>query len=320
MILQDKFNRFHDYLRISITDACNFRCTYCTSGKSMPVLPSARWMKPEEIEEIARVFVMHGVKKIRITGGEPLIRKDAADIFYRLAALNVSLAVTTNGVFLPKFLPLFKEIGLSKINVSLDSLDPLEFYRIVGVDDFEKVKKSIFMALEMGFQVKINAVPTKSTKPNEIWEFLAWTKNNPLEMRFIEMMPFTGNDWDRNQVLEHDELLTIIQKKYQIKELPFDIHETARIFQMENHVGTLGIISTVTKPFCTGCTRLRITADGKIKNCLFGMREDDLLGALRAGESLDQLIQQNVQSKFEQTGGQILSSEMDNRSMIHIGG
>lgn len=320
MNLVDNFGRKHTYLRISITDACNFRCTYCTSGKTFPVTPRSQWMLPHEIQQIAESFIEMGIQKIRITGGEPLVRKDAAEIFQRLGDLPVELALTTNGVFLPKFIDQFEKIGLNKINVSLDSLDPLEFYRIVGVDDFQKVKNAIQLAVQRGFEVKINAVPTQSTSTKEILDFVQLTQNQNVEVRMIEMMPFSGNDWDRNQVLTKEEILNILTNEYSISSIPKLKEETAQLYQIDGFKGKIGIISTVSDPFCEGCNRLRITADGKLKNCLFGKREDDLLGRIRRGEPLHEIMIDNVRAKYAQTGGQVLSSNMENRSMIAIGG
>ncbi len=320
MNLVDNFGRKHTYLRISITDACNFRCTYCTSGKTFPVTPRSQWMLPHEIQQIAESFIEMGIQKIRITGGEPLVRKDAAEIFQRLGDLPVELALTTNGVFLPKFIDQFEKIGLNKINVSLDSLDPLEFYRIVGVDDFQKVKNAIQLAVQRGFEVKINAVPTQSTSAKEILDFVQLTQNQNVEVRMIEMMPFSGNDWDRNQVLTKEEILNILSNEYSFSSIPKLKEETAQLYQIDGFKGKIGIISTVSDPFCEGCNRLRITADGKLKNCLFGKREDDLLGRIRRGEPLHEIMIDNVRAKHAQTGGQILSSNMENRSMIAIGG
>lgn len=320
MNLVDNFGRKHTYLRISITDACNFRCTYCTSGKTFPVTPRSQWMLPHEIQQIAESFIEMGIQKIRITGGEPLVRKDAAEIFQRLGDLPVELALTTNGVFLPKFIDQFEKIGLNKINVSLDSLDPLEFYRIVGVDDFQKVKNAIQLAVQRGFEVKINAVPTQSTSTKEILDFVQLTQNQNVEVRMIEMMPFSGNDWDRNQVLTKEEILNILSNEYSFSSIPKLKEETAQLYQIDGFKGKIGIISTVSDPFCEGCNRLRITADGKLKNCLFGKREDDLLGRIRRGEPLHEILIDNVRAKHAQTGGQVLSSNMENRSMIAIGG
>jgi len=320
MNLVDNFGRKHTYLRISITDACNFRCTYCTSGKTFPVTPRSQWMLPHEIQQIAESFIEMGIQKIRITGGEPLVRKDAAEIFQRLGDLPVELALTTNGVFLPKFIDQFEKIGLNKINVSLDSLDPLEFYRIVGVDDFQKVKNAIQLAVQRGFEVKINAVPTQSTSAKEILDFVQLTQNQNVEVRMIEMMPFSGNDWDRNQVLTKEEILNILTNEYSFSSIPKLKEETAQLYQIDGFKGKIGIISTVSDPFCEGCNRLRITADGKLKNCLFGKREDDLLGRIRRGEPLHEIMIDNVRAKHAQTGGQVLSSNMENRSMIAIGG
>jgi GTP 3',8-cyclase len=320
MNLVDNFGRKHTYLRISITDACNFRCTYCTSGKTFPVTPRSQWMLPHEIQQIAESFIEMGIQKIRITGGEPLVRKDAAEIFQRLGDLPVELALTTNGVFLPKFIDQFEKIGLNKINVSLDSLDPLEFYRIVGVDDFQKVKNAIQLAVQRGFEVKINAVPTQTTSAKEILDFIQLTQNQNVEVRMIEMMPFSGNDWDRNQVLTKEEILNILTNEYSFSSIPKLKEETAQLYQIDGFKGKIGIISTVSDPFCEGCNRLRITADGKLKNCLFGKREDDLLGRIRRGEPLHEIMIDNVRAKHAQTGGQVLSSNMENRSMIAIGG
>lgn len=327
-MLKDKFNRLHNYLRISLTDKCNLRCTYCN-----PVdLPKGYYahgtkMLPHEIEQIASVFVQQGVTKIRLTGGEPLVRKDAADIILRLSKLPVELAITTNAVYVHEFVELFHKAGIRSVNVSLDSLKSKRNNLITGRDVFDRVTQNIQLLLKNNFEVKINVVVMKNINDDEILDFVAWTKNEPIQVRFIEFMPFTGNHWSNEKVFSFKEILEKVDEKFIYQNLPHHKHDTAMKFRAEGHRGSFAVISTMSQPFCSGCNRMRLTTDGKMKNCLFSKSEVDILGALRNGEDILPLIKQCVWDKEESLGGQFSStggkadvSEIKNRSMIHIGG
>ncbi|MBS1750238.1 MAG: GTP 3',8-cyclase MoaA [Bacteroidetes bacterium] len=327
-MLNDQFNRVHDYLRISLTDKCNLRCSYCN-----PIdLPKGHFansnkMSVDEIDTIAGVFVQLGVKKIRLTGGEPLVRKDAKEIIRRLSKYPVELVITTNGVFVHEFIDSFREAGIQSVNVSLDSLKMRKNLIITGRSEFERVYENIQLLLKHNFHVKINTVVIKGTNEDEIPDFIEWTKQQPVDVRFIEFMPFDGNRWSNEKVFSHSEMLKLIAAKYEYISLQNEKHDTAKKYFVPGHQGSFAIISTMSQPFCTGCNRMRLTTDGKMKNCLFSNNEVDILRALRSGQDIVPLIKQCVWDKKEALGGQftsayknIDSSKINNRSMINIGG
>jgi cyclic pyranopterin phosphate synthase len=289
--------------------------------------PHSRLMQPEEIESLAKLFVENGVNKIRLTGGEPLVRKDAADIILRLAKLPVKLTLTTNATRLHDFVNILEEAKVSSLNISLDTLDSDKFNIITRRDSFNKVMDNINLMIARNFHVKVNVVVMKGMNEHEINDFVAWTKDVPVHVRFIEFMPFEGNRWTSNQVFTWKEMLEEISRKFSPVPLKGDIHDTAKKYSIEGHKGTFAIISTMSSPFCAGCNRMRLTADGKMKNCLFSQEETDLLTALRKGDDVLPLIQESIRSKAKELGGQftkdfekIHTEDLHNRSMISIGG
>lgn len=326
-MLIDSFDRVHNYLRISLTDNCNLRCFYCMPEEDYEFTPHSRLMQPEEIESLAKLFVENGVNKIRLTGGEPLVRKDAADIILRLAKLPVKLTLTTNATRLHDFVNILEEAKVSSLNISLDTLDSDKFNIITRRDSFNKVMDNINLMVARNFHVKVNVVVMKGMNEHEINDFVAWTKDVPVHVRFIEFMPFEGNRWTSNQVFTWKEMLEEISRKFSPVPLKGDIHDTAKKYSIEGHKGTFAIISTMSSPFCAGCNRMRLTADGKMKNCLFSQEETDLLTALRKGDDVLPLIQDSIRSKAKELGGQftkdfekIHTEDLHNRSMISIGG
>lgn len=326
-MLIDGFNRIHNYLRISLTDNCNLRCFYCMPEEDYEFTPHSRLMQPSEIESLAKIFVENGVNKIRLTGGEPLVRKDAADIILRLSKLPVSLTMTTNATRLHDFAEVLKEAKIKSLNISLDTLDADKFQIITRRDGFQKVIDNIHLMISKNIHVKVNVVIMKGLNDHEINNFIEWTKDLAVHVRFIEFMPFEGNRWTSNQVFTMDEMLQLIGQKYSPIRLQDDIHDTAKKFAIEGHQGTFAIISTMSAPFCSTCNRMRLTADGKMKNCLFSQKETDLLTALRNGEDVLPLIQESITSKAKELGGQftkdfekIQTEDLQNRSMISIGG
>lgn len=327
-MITDSYNRPHDYLRISLTDLCNLRCLYCMPEEDYPFLPAEQLMQPAEIEEIVRVFASLGVTKVRLTGGEPLARKDFEEILQRLRRLPVKLTLTTNATLLHRHMETLLQAGVSSINISLDTLQAERFFFLTRRDRLQQTMENIQLALHKGMQVKINMVVMKGINETEIPDFIEWTRHVPVEMRFIEFMPFTGNRWSGAQVFPRAEILSLIQQHHTITPLPVPPHSTSTPYQIEGFAGSFAIISTMSTPFCAGCNRMRLTADGKMKNCLFAADETNLLEALRAGQPLEPLIQTNILGKAEQLGGQLnqqpwqqlAPDQVVNRSMISIGG
>ena len=318
--LYDTFGRLHNYLRISLTDACNLRCTYCMPNEKVLVTPSSKMMSVDEIFGIASVFVIFGVNKIRLTGGEPLLRKGAGLIIQKLSELPVELTISTNAVLVDEYIAIFKHANIKSVNVSLDTLNAEEFFAITKRGDFDKIRKNIFLLLENDFKVKVNMVVMKGVNEHAILDFIDWTKEYSIDVRFIEFMPFSGNAWNREKVFSQNEMLQLISKKYAFEKIRDEPNDTAKKYSVPGHLGSFGFISTVTEPFCGTCNRLRLTSDGKMKNCLFSEGETDLLSAYRSGKDIESLIIQNLQSKKEALGGRFDFENIENRSMIKIGG
>lgn len=326
-MIADSFGRVHDYLRISLTDNCNFRCFYCMPEEEYDFTPASRLMQTDEIIRLATIFVNQGVKKIRLTGGEPLVRKDAAAIISALGKLPVELVITTNGTRIAEMLPVLKEAGIKTVNISLDTLQAEKFFMITRRDVFHQVRSNIELLLQEKIAVKINMVVMKGLNDGEIKDFIAWTKHNPIQIRFIEFMPFTGNKWTSNKMFSLQEILTMVEKDFTVLPVEGAPHDTAKHFMIPGHEGSFAIISTMTAPFCSTCNRMRLTADGKLKNCLFSNGETDLLTALRNDEDVLPLIMASIWDKKEALGGQLIShfesldaETINNRSMITIGG
>jgi GTP 3',8-cyclase len=326
-MLVDNYKRVHNYLRISLTDNCNLRCFYCMPEEDYVFTPASQLMQVDEIEKLAKIFVANGVNKIRLTGGEPLVRKDAADIILALSKLPVTLTLTTNGTRLHEFVDVLEQANVRSLNISLDTLQAEKFQLVTRRNQFDVVMKNIELLLSKKFHVKINVVAMKGFNDNEINDFIAWTKDTPVHVRFIEFMPFSGNRWTSNKVFTMQEILNVIEEKYSYIRLKDEKHDTAKKYMIPGHAGTFAIISTMSANFCGDCNRMRLTADGKMKNCLFSKEETDLLSALRKGEEILPLIQQSISSKAKELGGQftpdfehIHVEDINNRSMITIGG
>ena len=326
-MIADSFGRVHDYLRISLTDNCNFRCFYCMPEEDYDFTPASRLMKPAEVLALAELFVAQGVKKIRLTGGEPLVRKDAAEIIKGLGKLPVELVMTTNGTRIAEMLPVLIEAGIKTINISLDTLQPEKFFMITRRDVFHQVRSNIELLLQHKIAVKINMVVMKGLNDGEINDFIKWTKHNPIQIRFIEFMPFSGNKWTSNKMFSLQEILHVVEEDFTVLPVESAPHDTAKHFMIPGHEGSFAIISTMTAPFCSTCNRMRLTADGKLKNCLFSDGETDLLTPLRNKEDVLPLIFASIWSKKKELGGQLLThfenldaDAIKNRSMITIGG
>ncbi|KQB39642.1 GTP 3',8-cyclase MoaA [Flavobacterium aquidurense] len=329
-ILTDDFGRKHNYLRISLLEKCNLRCTYCMPADGIVLSPKASLMTADEIFSIAQTFVENGVDKIRLTGGEPLLRKDFPEIASKLASLSVSLSITTNGILIDRHIDVLKQYGINKINLSLDTLVSSKFHTVTLRNQFEKVVDNLHLLLNNDFKVKINVVLMKGFNENEIVDFVKLTQFLPVSVRFIEFMPFAGNEWDRSKMISQKEILLELEKTFcseEIQKLEDEKNFTARTYKIKGFQGDFGIISSITNPFCDGCNRIRLTANGKIKNCLFSNSETDLLTPFRKGESITNLISESIKTKKKVRSGMVTIEEMDdpslhfdNRSMIAIGG
>ncbi|KAG3289400.1 molybdenum cofactor synthesis 1, transcript variant X3 [Ictidomys tridecemlineatus] len=325
--LTDNFGRQHNYLRISLTEKCNLRCQYCMPEEGVPLTPKADLLTTEEILTLARLFVKEGVDKIRLTGGEPLIRPDVVDIvaqLHRLEGLK-TIGVTTNGINLARLLPALQKAGLTAINISLDTLVPAKFEFIVRRKGFHKVMEGIHKAIELGYSpVKVNCVVMRGLNEDELLDFVTLTKGLPLDIRFIEYMPFDGNKWNFKKMVSYKEMLDTIRQQWpELEKLPEEECSTAKAFRIPGFLGQVSFITSMSEHFCGTCNRLRITADGNLKVCLFGNSEVSLRDHLRAGASEEELLKiigAAVGRKKPRHAGMFSISQMKNRPMILIGG
>jgi len=297
--LIDPFGRLIEDLRISITDRCNFRCTYCMPEEGMTWLPRSDVMRFEEIERLARIFVQrYGVRGIRLTGGEPTVRAHLPVLVEKLAAIEgphgaVDVAMTTNGATLRLIAGQLREAGLRRVNISLDTLDRARFQQMTRRDELTRVLDGIEAAKEVGFDpVKINAVIERGVNDDEIVALATYGREHEVEVRFIEFMPLDADGhWVNDQVVGQDEIVAAVDAVYPIEQLPARGAAPADRFRYLDGAGTIGVIPTVTKPFCGDCDRVRLTAEGQFRTCLFATREFDLLTAMRNGESDDHLAE-----------------------------
>lgn len=293
-MLKDSYNRQISDLRISLTDRCNFRCFYCLPNGEPPLARKETILTFEEIARIARSFVSLGIEKIRLTGGEPLIRRDVPRLVEKLSELKPDLAdiaLTTNGFDLRRRARALKDAGLDRVTISLDSLDTKNFEDITGVDALSKVLDAIAAAREFGFEpVKINAVIIRGRNDHEIVDLARFARDNNVSMRFIEFMPLdSGSEWDRGLVVAGREIRETIASAFPLELVdPTRGSETSWKYRFsDGSAGEIGIIAPVTEMFCGQCSRIRLTADGQIRTCLFSTIEHDLRSVIRSGASDD---------------------------------
>lgn len=324
--LIDPFDRVVRDLRISVTDRCNFRCTYCMPEEGMQWMPRSEILTFEEIERLARICVdRYGFDGIRLTGGEPTIRAHITRLVSKLAELGVDLAMTTNGATLRNLAHDLQGAGLRRINISLDTLDRDKFARMTRRDELSNVLEGIQVAKQAGFdRVKINAVVERGTNDDEIVDLARFGRDEGVEVRFIEFMPLDASDeWQRAKVVGQDEIVAAIAAVWPVEVVPATGAAPAKLWRYLDGNGTVGVIPTVTKPFCGDCDRVRLTADGQFRTCLFATDEFDMRAALRSGESDDQIaarIEAAVGTKW--AGHQInqVNFIRPTRSMSQIGG
>ena len=263
-----------------------------------------------------------GITKIRVTGGEPLVRHDVAEIIGDMAKLPVKLGLTTNALSLHLHLDRLIDAGLKSINISLDTFDADRFQRISRRNGHDQVMRNIQLALQKGLRVKLNMVVMRGVNDDEILQYVQLSHDHEIHVRFIEFMPFAGNKWGKEKVLTYSEMLDRISGEHTIEKLDDDPNSTAKAYRVIGWPGTFAVISTITEPFCGSCDRLRLTADGKLRNCLFSREESDLLAALRKGLDVRELIQRNVLQKYGMLGGLEFGAigEISERPMVAIGG
>ncbi|XP_041418133.1 molybdenum cofactor synthesis 1 isoform X1 [Xenopus laevis] len=293
--LTDSFGRQHNYLRISVTEKCNLRCQYCMPEEGVKLTPKSELLTTQEIVTLAKLFVREGVDKIRLTGGEPLIRPDVVDIVAQLRKLEglKTIALTTNGINLTRQLPKLKDAGLDVLNISLDTLVPPKFEFIVRRKGFHKVMEGINKAIDLGYNpVKVNCVVMRGLNEDELLDFVELTEKQPLEVRFIEYMPFDGNKWNFKKMVSYQEMLDTIRQRWpELETLPAEASSTSKNYKVPHFEGQIGFITSMSEHFCGSCNRLRLTADGNLKVCLFGNSEVSLRDCLRSEVSEEELIQ-----------------------------
>jgi cyclic pyranopterin phosphate synthase len=324
--LIDRHGRRHSYLRISITDRCNLRCTYCMPPQGIDWTPRAEVLTADEIVRLGTIFVGMGITKIRLTGGEPLSRRDVGQIAERLGALPglKTLAMTTNGISLAKRAVDLRAAGLNALTISLDTLLRERFKEIAKRDQFDAVMDGIEAALAAGFApLKINVVVMRGVNDDEILDFVAWAKDRPINVRFIEYMPFPDNHWSTGGLMPYAEVRALIQRDYELIPLVGAQTDVGKDFRIAGHQGMVSFVTSMTESFCGGCNRLRVTADGNIKSCLFHPAEQSLRDAMRAGGSdadVEALILSAVEGKQAAHPPMEELMTMKNRTMIEIGG
>jgi len=323
----DRFGRNIHYLRISLTDHCNLRCLYCMP-EDQTFLPNAELMQDDEIIQLLQLFTSLGFDKIRLTGGEPTVRAHIVDLVQEMAATPgvKSLSMTTNGVLLGKLAAPLKEAGLQRVNISLDTLDPGRFKSLTRWGKFEDVWAGIRAAEEAGLTpLKLNSVVVRGHNLDDVVPMANLTYEHNWQVRFIEMMPFAGQtDFQTNLVVSDAEILEMVSTKLDKPELLNHgiLDGEARLYRLPGAQGTLGFISSVTNPFCAGCTRARLTSDGKLRLCLLKEKEVDLLTPLRAGASIEDLRALILDGIWWKPWGHGLAQGeiATNRTMSQIGG
>ena len=316
--LTDTHARQHNYLRISLTEKCNLRCLYCMPEGGVPLSPDSTQLTTPEIVYLSSLFVGQGVNKIRLTGGEPTVRKDIVPLMRRIGDLRQNglkeLCITTNGVALHRKLDAMADAGLTGVNLSLDTLDPFQFQIMTRRPGHEAVMRSIGRILELnklgaGIKLKINCVVIRGINDREIIPFIELGQEKDIEVRFIEYMPFDGNKWSQGKMVSFGEMLNLIREKYpNLRKVQDHANDTSKTYQIPGFVGRIGFITSMTHSFCGTCNRLRITSDGNLKVCLFGDAEISLRDVLRQsndGRPIDDQAIEDLKQPESKTQGNL---------------
>ncbi len=327
--LVDSYGRRIKSMRVSITDKCQFRCTYCMPAEGLPWLKRSEILSYEEITRVVRIAASIGIEQVRLTGGEPLVRRDVPELIRMLKPLPGlrSLSLTTNGVLLKKQAVLLAEAGLTRINVSLDSLVREKFFQLTRRDQFDAVIEGLeeLEKYPSIHPIKINAVAMRGFTEDEVLDFAALARRKPYIVRWIEFMPLDADQiWRKEDILTGGEILAIIEKAYgPMTRIMGDPSETARRYTFPDGVGEVGFINPVSEPFCSSCDRIRMTAEGKLRTCLFSTEETDLREPLRSGASdevIEEIIRRAVWNKELKHYIGDKRFRRANRSMSMIGG
>jgi GTP 3',8-cyclase len=303
--LEDAHGRLIGDLRVSVTDRCNFRCRYCMPAEGMPWIDREEILSFEEIERLVALFVSLGIDDVRLTGGEPLVRRGFAGLVARLRKVEGlgDLSLTTNGYLLAAQAEALVAAGIDRVNVSIDSLARGRFFEITRRDALERVLEGLeaIAAFPQVRPVKVNAVPMPGFGKEEVLRFCEFARRRHFQVRFIEFMPLDGDRaWRSGDVLSGAEVRAMVEEEHRLRELPREPHATARVFEFADGGGEVGFVNPVSEPFCADCNRLRLTADGRLRTCLFSRHETDLRGPLRAGAGdaeLEQVIRAAVWRK-----------------------
>lgn len=331
MKLIDNLNRIHDYVRISLIDKCNLNCIYCNPSNTIAQFHSNKSiLSYEELLRLITIFVRDlEVKKIRFTGGEPLIRKDVMEFFQMISAVkeqyDFEIGITTNGTHLFDKLERLHHYGVDKLNISLDTLKPAKFIAVTGSDCFNETLSSINKAVTLGFKsVKVNSVIMKNINEDELACFVEYFELYPITLRFIEYMPFSGNHWNGSKFVSWEEMKTIIETKYSLREIPCD-GKVSKDYFVEGAQLKIGFISSISDHFCESCNRLRVTATGQIKNCLFSTPTEKNLKSLLADTTMSddriaEFVASSLQTKWLKHPSVDELSTLNENNMMSIGG
>ncbi len=303
--LEDAHGRTIGDLRVSVTDRCNFRCHYCMPAEGMPWIPREEILSYPEIERLVAIFVALGVSDVRLTGGEPLVRRGLPELVARLAAIEglADLSLTTNGYLLAAQAAALVAAGIDRVNVSIDSLARARFFEVTRRDALDRVLAGLeaIAAFPAVRPIKVNAVPMPGFGEDDVLRFCELARERRFQVRFIEFMPLDGDRaWRSEDVLTGAEVRKMIERAHPLRERPREPHATARVFEFADGAGEIGFINPVSEPFCADCDRLRLTADGRLRTCLFSLHETDLRGPLRAGADdaeLERIVREAVWRK-----------------------
>lgn len=327
--LVDQYNRIATNLRVSITDVCNLRCLYCMPA-DMDFIETSQIMTFEEIVQLVNIAVDLGVNKVRLTGGEPLVRRGLTSLVKQLFSISglTDIGLTTNGIGLDRQAQELYNAGLRRINVSLDALSESKFTQVTRRNLLGRVLTGLKIARQVGFDpIKINAVPMRGFTEDEVLDLVTFSRDNGYEMRFIEFMPLDADDiWGQDVFIPNSELKERIGQVFPLKIETGNgrgLHHTAQNYHFQDGKGKIGFISSVTEPFCSDCNRVRLTADGKFRNCLFSLKEEDLLTPLRNGASNQQIAGLMKKTVAGKAPGHLINSTeytKPDRSMSMIGG
>lgn len=302
--LTDNYGRTIDYLRLAVTDRCNLRCSYCMPEEGLPHLEKEQILSWEEMERIANVFVSLGINKIRITGGEPFVRRGLIDFIRKLCNLAGSpqIAITTNGTLLEPHLHDLRDLGVSDLNISLDTLNPDTFIKITRRSGYSQSLGVIDTALEMNFRVKVNVVVMPGINTHEIVGFGEFTRTRPVTVRFIEPMPFNGQTISPAEKITGDDILSLLTQEFDLNQVQGYNHGVANEYHIPGFLGKIGIIRGASRTFCDSCSRIRVSAQGQMRTCLYGVNVLDLRDLLRNGatdSSVSDTIRETLQFRFK---------------------